>query len=52
MDGNFMHSNVKDKDGFGLTVGYGYTPSKNFYSGIGIKYYDERLDLNLSLIHI
>ena len=46
MDGNFMHSNVKDKDGFGLTVGYGYTPSKNFYSGIGIKYYDERLDLN------
>lgn len=46
MDGNFMHSNVKDKDGFGLTLGYGYTPSKNFYSGIGIKYYDERLDLN------
>jgi len=46
MDGNFMHSNVKDKDGFGLTIGYGYTPSKNFYSGIGIKYYDERLDLN------
>ena len=64
MDGNFMHSKVKDKDGFGLTAGYGYTPSKNFYSGIGIKYYDERLDLNdmgylilndrfmLSLIHI
>ena len=46
MDGNFMHSKVKDKDGFGLTAGYGYTPSKNFYSGIGIKYYDERLDLN------
>ena len=38
--------NVKDKDGFGLTAGYGYTPSKNFYSGIGIKYYDDRLDLN------
>ena len=31
MDGNFMHSKVKDKDGFGLTAGYGYTPSKNFY---------------------
>ncbi|GIR87977.1 MAG: hypothetical protein CM15mP86_14360 [Gammaproteobacteria bacterium] len=30
MDGNFMHSNVKDKDGFGLTVGYGYTPVKTF----------------------
>jgi len=46
MDGNFMHSKVKDKDGFGLTAGYGYTPSKNFYSGIGIKYYDDRFDLN------
>ena len=46
MNGNFMHSNVNNQDGFGLTLGYAYNPNKDFSSGIGVNYYDDRLDLN------
>ena len=46
MNGNFMHSSVNNQDGFGLTLGYAYNPNKDFSSGIGVNYYDDRLDLN------
>ena len=46
MTGNFMHSNVNKRDGFGFTMGYGYSPDQNFASGIGINFYDDQLDLN------
>ncbi|URQ67937.1 DUF5916 domain-containing protein [SAR86 cluster bacterium] len=46
MNGNFMHSSVDNQDGFGLTLGYAYNPNRDFSSGIGINYYDDRLDLN------
>ena len=46
MNGNFMHSNLNNQDGFGLTLGYAYNPNKDFSSGIGVNYYDDRLDLN------
>ena len=41
-----MHSSVDNQDGFGLTLGYAYNPNRDFSSGIGINYYDDRLDLN------
>ena len=46
MNGNFMHSSVDNQDGFGLTLGYAYNPNRDFSSGIGINYYDDRIDLN------
>ena len=46
VNGNFMHSSVDNQDGFGLTLGYAYNPNRDFSSGIGINYYDDRLDLN------
>ena len=46
MNGNFMHSSVDNQDGFGLTLGYAYNPNRDFSSGIGVNYYDDRLDLN------
>ena len=46
MNGNLMHSSVKNQDGFGLTMGYSYNPNQDFSSGIGINFYDDELDLN------
>ena len=46
MNGNLMHSNVNNKDGFGLTMGYSYNPDQDFSSGVGINFYDDQLDLN------
>ena len=46
MNGNLMHSSVKNQDGFGMTVGYSYNPNQDFSSGIGINFYDDELDLN------
>ena len=46
MNGNLMHSNVNNQDGFGLTMGYSYNPDQDFSSGVGINFYDDQLDLN------
>jgi hypothetical protein len=46
MNGNLMHSNANNQDGFGLTMGYSYNPNQDFSSGIGLNFYDDELDLN------
>ena len=46
LTGNLLHSNTEDQDGFGMTMGYGFDPSKNFHSGMGITYIENTLDLN------
>ena len=46
LTGNFLHSNTDDKDGFGMTMGYGFDPNKNFHSGMGITFIEDTLDLN------
>ena len=38
MNGNLMHSNVNNQDGFGLTLGYSFNPDQDFSSGIGINF--------------
>lgn len=44
--GILMNSKVNDEDGYGFRIGYGYTPSKNFSGGLGIWYFDEKIDLS------
>ena len=46
LTGNLLHSDTKGEEGFGLTLGYGFDPDKNFHSGMGINFFDDRLDLN------
>ncbi|HIG63079.1 MAG TPA: hypothetical protein EYQ16_00950, partial [Marine Group III euryarchaeote] len=44
--GVMMNSKVNEEDGYGFRLGYGYTPSKTFSGGMGIWYFDEKIDLS------
>ena len=46
VSGVLMNSKVNDQDGYGFRVGYGYTPSKTFSGGMGLWYFDEKIDLS------
>ena len=46
VSGVLINSKVNDEDGYGFRVGYGYTPSKSFSGGMGIWYFDEKVDLS------
>ena len=46
VSGVLMNSKVDDQDGYGFRVGYGYTPSKTFSGGMGIWYFDKKIDLS------
>ena len=46
VSGVLINSKVNDKDGYGFRVGYGYTPSKTFSGGMGVWYFDEKIDLS------
>tara|TARA_Y100000590_G_scaffold122407_1_gene140088 strand:- start:11121 stop:13436 length:2316 start_codon:yes stop_codon:yes gene_type:complete len=46
VSGVLMNSKVNEEDGYGFRVGYGYTPSKTFSGGIGLWYFDDKIDLS------
>ncbi|MFL2697688.1 MAG: DUF5916 domain-containing protein [Gammaproteobacteria bacterium] len=46
LNGVLLNSKIDDQNGYGFRAGYLRTPSKSFSGGMGIYYFDEKLDLS------
>ena len=46
VNGVLLNSKINHENGYGFRVGYLRTPNKNFSTGAGIYYFDDKIDLS------